>query len=83
VIAPFDIFRAEDEKTVVWLGTAADLETAKNQVEALMKTRPGEYLIRSLKTGNKISMKPSNGSGATHDSPATTDGQPGLGKAAR
>ena len=61
MIAPFDIFRVEGGNTVVWLTAAEDLETAKKHVEALMKTNAGEYLIRSLKTGHKISIKADGG----------------------
>lgn len=61
MIAPFDIFRVEGGNTVVWITAADDLETAKEQVETLLKTNPGEYLIRSLKTGHKISIKADGG----------------------
>jgi hypothetical protein len=57
VITPFDIFRVESGNKILWLTAADDLETAKKHVEALMKTNPGEYLIRSLKTGHRITIK--------------------------
>jgi hypothetical protein len=79
VIAPFDIFRLESRNTVVWLAAVDDLETAKKQVEDLLKTNPGEYIIRSLKTGHKILMKSDDsGSGTSHDGPVILDEHPGY-----
>jgi hypothetical protein len=57
VIAPFDIFRVESGNAVRWLIAVDDLESAKKHVEDLMKTNPGEYIIRSLKTGDRITIK--------------------------
>jgi len=57
MVPPFDIFRAEKDGDLRWLEAARDLETAKTRVQILGTTVPGEYLIFSHVTGNKISIK--------------------------
>jgi hypothetical protein len=63
MIAPFDIFRVEAPDGMLWIEAAAELDAAKARVAALMQSTPCEYLIFSQKTGNKISIKPTNGNG--------------------
>lgn len=57
MVSPFDIFRAEEDGGLRWLEAARDLETAKVRVQILGTAVPGEYLIFSLVTGSKISIK--------------------------
>jgi hypothetical protein len=61
VIPPFDIFRVDEPGGTLWIEAVAELDAAKARVTALMQTTPCEYLIFSQKTGNKISIKPTNG----------------------
>jgi hypothetical protein len=63
MVAPFDIFKVEAPGEMLWIEAAAELDAAKARVAALMQTTPCEYLIFSQKTGNKISIKPTNGNG--------------------
>ncbi len=67
MIAPFDIFRVDEADGMSWIEAVAELEAAKARVAALMQVKPCEYLIFSQKTGNKISIKPTNG-GSDSDS---------------
>jgi hypothetical protein len=63
MIAPFDIFRISDDGHPLWIEAAPDLEIAKARVAVLGALKPGEYLIISLRTGHKMSVKagtPSN-----------------------
>jgi hypothetical protein len=62
MIAPFDIFRVDAPDDMLYVEAAADIETAKARVAALMQDKPCEYLIFSQKTGNKISIKPTTAS---------------------
>jgi hypothetical protein len=63
LFAPFDIFRVDATDDLIWVEAVAELEAATARVAALMQARPCEYLILSQKTGNKISIKPTNGNG--------------------
>ena len=57
MLASLDIFRMEDG-TYVWKATADSLELAKLKVEELATNAPGEYMIFSQTTGNKIVVNP-------------------------
>ena len=54
---PIDIFRVEGEKGVLWVGTAASMETAKSRVAGLIQRVPADYLIVSLNTGEKTVVR--------------------------
>jgi hypothetical protein len=54
---PFDIFLTEAGGSVRWLEAAATLENAKARVQELAVRSPGEYLILSQKTGNKLTIR--------------------------
>jgi len=56
MIAPFDIFRVMQDSQPLWLEPASTLDDAKARVNELGKSRPGEYIIFSQKTGHKISI---------------------------
>lgn len=53
MIAPFDIFQTHQDGTALWRGTAGTLEEAKSLIAKLSAGSPGEYVIVSLRTGNK------------------------------
>jgi hypothetical protein len=53
VIAPLDVFKKEDG-TYIWKGVAESLALAKAKIEEM---GPGEYMIFSQTTGNKIVVK--------------------------
>ena len=55
--APFDLFWVDSEGAPVWVTAAATLESARAHAYALGKSRPGKYLIVSLKTGNKLEIE--------------------------
>jgi hypothetical protein len=57
MIPPFDIFRTEASGTHLWLESARNLEDAKARIRELGADSPGEYLILSQKTGNKLVIK--------------------------
>ncbi|HEV2617941.1 MAG TPA: hypothetical protein VGU63_15175 [Candidatus Acidoferrales bacterium] len=61
----FDIFEVEPGGSVLWRGTAAAFEEAKEFVEKLGKSRSRDYIIFSLKTGMKVVIKP-DGSATEH-----------------
>lgn len=56
MIPPFDIFRVVQGSQPLWLEPALTLDDATARVNELGKSRPGEYLIFSQKTGHKISI---------------------------
>ena len=45
MIAPFDIFRVEDQDRLIWVSAAGDLETAKAIIKELRTTYQSEYII--------------------------------------
>src|SRR5260370_13940233 len=57
MIPPFDIFKVESIGPR-WMEPAADLERAKARVKVLAASSPGEYIIVSQQTGEKISIRP-------------------------
>jgi hypothetical protein len=61
VITPFDFFGFDISNEMLWIEAVADLDIAKARVTALMQAKPCEYLIFSQKTGQKISIKPTDG----------------------
>ncbi len=54
MIAPFDIFRVEDQDRLIWVSAAGDLETAKAIIKELRTTYQSEYIIYSQQTRNKV-----------------------------
>jgi len=60
VIPPLDIFRKE-QGNYVWKGAAESLELAQSKVKQLAEKAPGEYMIFSQTTGNKIVIKIESG----------------------
>jgi hypothetical protein len=57
MLEPLDIFKMEDG-TYMWKAAADSFELAKSTVQRLATTSPGEYMIFSQTTGNKILVKP-------------------------
>ena len=57
MIPPFDIFKVESIGPR-WMEPAADLERAKARVKVLAASSPGEYIIVSQRTGEKILIRP-------------------------
>ena len=57
---PLDIFKLENDGSIVWKGTAETLEIAKLSVKMLAKTSPGDYLIFSPATGEKTVVQLKN-----------------------
>src|SRR5713226_9184516 len=56
---PFDIFKVESIG-LRWMELAVDLERAKARVKVLAAFSPGEYVIVSRQSGEKISIGPTN-----------------------
>ena len=56
MLAPLDIFKMQDG-TYVWKAAADSFELAKSTVLRLAASSPGEYMIYSQTTGNKIVVK--------------------------
>jgi hypothetical protein len=54
---PLDIFKLENDGSVVWKGTAENLEVAKLSVKMMAESSPGDYLIFSPITGDRTVIK--------------------------
>ena len=69
MLATLDVFKMEDG-AYVWKAAADTLELAKSTVQRLASNSPGEYMIFSQNTGNKIVVNPDGlpEPGARHDS---------------
>jgi hypothetical protein len=57
MLEPLDIFIKTEDGTYVWKAAADSFELAKSMVERLATTSPGEYMIFSQTTGNRIVVK--------------------------
>jgi hypothetical protein len=57
MLAPLDIFIKTEDGTYVWKAAADSFEVAKSKVEELAAKAPGEYMIFSQTTQNKIVVK--------------------------
>jgi len=56
MIPPIDIFRMV-EGDLVWEEPSPSVDDARIRVQQLGAIQPGEYVIFSQKTGNKISVR--------------------------
>jgi hypothetical protein len=61
-IPAYDIFKAEDDGAVLWLGSATTIDEARARAQKLAADLPGEYFILSHRTGNKVGIDPSGSS---------------------
>ena len=50
----YDILRKENEKSLIWLEGAADLEVAELRVKELISFWPGEYQIFDVQTKQMV-----------------------------
>ena len=57
MLEPLDIFIKMEDGTYMWKAAADSFEAAKSKVEELATTSPGDYMIFSQTTGNKIVVK--------------------------
>jgi hypothetical protein len=55
--APFDIFQAESNGSVRWIGSAETLANAKACIQENSMRSPGEYLLLNQQTGSKLVLK--------------------------
>jgi hypothetical protein len=55
--ATFDIFSGEPSGAVLWIESAADLQTAKERVRAIGASSPGNYTILNQVSGDSISVQ--------------------------
>ena len=56
MVAPFYIFKTNSSDCAKYIEAASDFAAAAARVKALMKESPGEYLIFSQKTGERIAI---------------------------
>jgi hypothetical protein len=54
MIPPLDIFKKQLDGTLLWKGTAENLEVAKLSVRVLANISPGHYLVVHQGTGEQI-----------------------------
>lgn len=50
----YDILRKENEKALIWLEDAADLELAESRVKELISFWPGEYQVFDVHTKQMV-----------------------------
>lgn len=61
-IPTYDIFKAEADGAVLWLGSATTIDEARARAQKLWADSPGEYFILSHQTGNKLGIEPGGSS---------------------
>lgn len=47
----YDIFREMEDGSAIWVGDAATLDKAKQELSALFAATPGSYFVRDAATG--------------------------------
>ena len=57
MIAPSDIFWVGPDGVLTWRAVVGSMDAAKQRVEVLAKSQPGDYVVMSLRTGNKVSIR--------------------------
>ena len=50
----FDIFKIDSDGNVLWRGAAESLVVAKDKIQKLAASTPGEYLILDQHTGHRL-----------------------------
>jgi hypothetical protein len=55
--APFDIFQAESNGSVRWLGSAESIADAKAHIQKQPANPPCEYFILNQHSGSKLVIK--------------------------
>ncbi|HEY2459782.1 MAG TPA: hypothetical protein VGI16_03205 [Candidatus Acidoferrum sp.] len=59
----FDIFKKLADGSPLWVGKADTLNHARQSVELISRSAPGQYFIRDAATGMVIPDVPSSGAG--------------------
>ncbi len=54
MIPPFEVFQSEADGNVLWRGTATTLDAARERVRELAMEYPGQFIIMSRRTGQKL-----------------------------
>lgn len=57
MMPPFDIFQMNPDGSVLWRGTAETMEDAQAHIRELAASSPGEFVIHSHQTGNRLVVK--------------------------
>jgi hypothetical protein len=57
------ILKKQPEGRVYWVEAARNVESAKERVQSLARYFPGEYVIVNKKTGEEITVRPSEHGG--------------------
>ena len=61
MIAPFDIYRVDPhDGALLWCETAESLESAKHRVQVLGAAYRTQFVVISIKTGNRLTIDPVN-----------------------
>ena len=58
---PIDIFRLEDDTSLLWMEATDSIKTAQSRVADFIQKTPADYLIVSQATGEEIVMKRDEG----------------------
>ena len=61
MLSLLNIFKLENDGSLVWKGSAADIGTAKRNLKVLAVDSPGDYIISSQRTGHKTIVKIESG----------------------
>lgn len=56
MIPQFDVFKVSEDGEPIWVEAAISLDAAKERVQVLRQSFPGEYRIWSHKTGNTFAI---------------------------
>ena len=57
MIPPFDLFSTNSEGELVWQAMVESLHVARLRIKILQDAHPGDYVIRSQRTGHNLVIK--------------------------
>jgi hypothetical protein len=72
MIAAFHLFKRQSGGRVRWLGAAVDMEDAKERLQDLAISSPGEYFIYVPTTGQRLFIQRTEAERAEIDAPPKT-----------
>ena len=63
----YDIFRQLEDGSPLWIAQVDSLDEAKNKLDSLIRSSPGQYFVRDAENGKVIPRMGFSGSSGSED----------------
>jgi hypothetical protein len=63
----YDIFRQFEDGSPLWIAQVDSLDEAKNKLDSLIRSSPGQYFVRDAENGKVIQRMGFSGSSGSED----------------